>query len=571
MLDIERAAPDNFSNSPQVRHLPKVLVLKLPPQRLRTYLILFAVALTLPLMALALFALRELADIEQEAVEERVVQVAQALAANVDRELSRAMVTLDTLATSRALEEGDLARFHDQTQRAIDPQQAGILLIDRTLKQLINSRAPFGTDLPPTSDPETANRVFATAERQVSDVFVGVISKQHVINIEVPVILNGTVRYVLIMAVDAVRFVSLLQAQGLSSPWLTEIVDRKGIILARSELHGELVGRPADTALLPAKQAGKGLYRAQRASGESVLGASARSGVSGWLVSASVPMAFAEASQHQGRLFSWSLIATGFSLSALLAIAFGAYITRPLTLATAAAAEVGRGNIIEPSPSALAEANALTLALSDASKELKRRHDHTEFLLRELAHRSKNQLAVILGIATQTARHTASTDEFMAQFSRRVQGLAKSQDLLVRRNWEGASLDALVRGHLDLFGAQHRAEIDGPKLELDANAVQNVGFALHELGTNATKYGALATSNARLQVSWKLTDTGRLHIHWIESNIPVSDRSARQGFGTLVISKLVPQSLQGVATLQFGPQSLHWHLDIPDTFVLREA
>ena len=166
---------------------PRGPALLIRPPRLRTYLFLFTAALTLPLVALAIVAFRELANLEEDAVEERVAQVARALAANVDRELSRAMVTLETLATSPALDRNDLAAFHDQARRAITPDQAGILLIDRTLKQLLNTRAPFGTDLPPTSDPETADRVFATAERQVSDVFHGVVSKQHVSNIEVPV------------------------------------------------------------------------------------------------------------------------------------------------------------------------------------------------------------------------------------------------------------------------------------------------------------------------------------------------------------------------------------------------
>ncbi|HET9395793.1 MAG TPA: sensor histidine kinase, partial [Nitrospiraceae bacterium] len=164
-----------------------------------------------------------------------------------------------------------------------------------------------------------------------------------------------------------------------------------------------------------------------------------------------------------------------------------------------------------------------------------------------------------------------SIQEFVGQFSRRIQGLAKSQELMVQRQWTGAPLEALVRGHLDLFGVEQRAEIAGPSVLVDANAAQNLGFALHELATNATKYGALSTPDARLRIRWELTADGRLHIHWTESGIARSEPPNRQGFGSLVITKLVPQALQGTATTEFSAEGFHWHLDIPDTFVLHEA
>ena len=138
-------------------------------------------------------------------------------------------------------------------------------------------------------------------------------------------------------------------------------------------------------------------------------------------------------------------------------------MARPLEAATTAAAAVGRGEHVEPLTSPLVEANTLTAALSAASLELKRRQEHSAFLMRELAHRSKNQLAVVKGMALQTARQSASVDQFVEQFAQRIQGLAESQDLMVRQNWQGAWLSDLVRAHLDLFGAGPRAQIEGPR------------------------------------------------------------------------------------------------------------
>ena len=116
-------------------------------------------------------------------------------------------------------------------------------------------------------------------------------------------------------------------------------------------------------------------------------------------------------------------------------------------------AAVGLGKPVEPLRSPLVEANTLTAALSAASAELQLRHEHSEFLMRELAHRSKNQLAVVKGMALQTARQSGTVEQFVEQFGQRIQGLAESQDLMLRQNWQGAWLSDLVRAHLDLFGA----------------------------------------------------------------------------------------------------------------------
>ncbi len=172
----------------------------LPPQRIRTFLVLFALALTLPLIGIAVLAFNQLASLDEEETERRVLQIAQSLADDIDRELDRATVTLETLATSAALAQNDFAAFHEQASRALMRDKAGILLIDRSLQQLLNTRAAYGTTLPRTVDPETAQRVFDTKQRHVSDLVVGVISRQPLINVEVPILVGKEVRYVLIMA-----------------------------------------------------------------------------------------------------------------------------------------------------------------------------------------------------------------------------------------------------------------------------------------------------------------------------------------------------------------------------------
>jgi two-component sensor histidine kinase len=423
--------------------------------------------------------------------------------------------------------------------------------------------------LPRTSDPETAQRVFDTKQRQVSNLFVGVVSRQPVINVEVPVLEGDVVRYVLIMVLDATRFESLLRAQRLEARWITGVTDNNGIIVARSERHGEFVGKPLPRELLESSRSANGVFRATSVAGTRILRATVRSQIAGWLVSATVPMSYAEAARKRGQLFATAMVGTALALGAVLAYMFARFMARSLDAATTAAASVGLGKLVEPLESPLVEANTLTAALSAASTELQRRQEHSAFLMRELAHRSKNQLAVVKGMAVQTALQSGTVDQFVTHFSQRIQGLAESQDLMVRQNWQGAWLSDLVRAHLELFAAGDRAQIEGPALFLNANAVQNIGFALHELATNASKHGALSSPNGRVSVSWRGPEPdSRIVLEWIERGGPRVQAPQRQGFGHLVVTELVAQSLQGAAKLEFDPEGVYWRLDMPGTNAL---
>ena len=120
-----------------------------------------------------------------------------------------------------------------------------------------------------------------------------------------------------------------------------------------------------------------------------------------------------------------------------------------------------------------------------------------------------------------------------------------------------------------MFGAASRAQIEGPALFLSANAVQNIGFALHELATNASKHGALTAPQGRVLVSWRGPEPDdRIHLEWIERDGPAVQSSLRQGFGYLVLTELVAQSLQGTAKLDLAPSGIQWRLDIPATHAL---
>jgi two-component sensor histidine kinase len=537
------------------------------PQRIRTYLILFAGALAAPLLALAVYSLNRMASLEEAEIERRVLQVAEDLAHDIDRELDRATAILDTLASSVVLRRGDLPAFHIQTRAALKHTEAAIILVDRNFQQLTSTMADFGVELPKTADLKTATRVFETKQRQVSDVFRGSVSGPHVFNVEVPVLEGQTVLYALIMSFQASHISRLINRPNLGSPWINGVTDNKGSILARSERHEEFVGKPLPADLLERSRTAKGLFRATSVAGADILRATVRSEVAGWLVSATVPVTFLEEPRRRGGLLAATMIGTALALGFALAYIFGSFMARPIAAATAVAAAVGAGKQVEPLQSPLAEANTLTEVLSSASGELKRRQDYGAFLLRELAHRSKNQLAVVKGMALQTALQSTSIEQFSADFSQRIQALAESQDLMLQQNWQGAWLSDLVRAHLNLFGAAPRADVSGPALFLGANAVQNIGFALHELATNASKHGALHTQEGRISISWQRS-ADRIHLEWKETGGQHGSQPERKGFGYLVLTQLVAQALQATTALEFTPEGCRWTLDFPAAHVL---
>jgi two-component sensor histidine kinase len=286
-------------------------------------------------------------------------------------------------------------------------------------------------------------------------------------------------------------------------------------------------------------------------------------------VSATVPLSYFEEPRLRGYSFAGLLLGTAIVFGWGFAYLFARLMTRPLDEPTRTAALVGHGEQVQASHMALMEANVLLETLVAASRELASRQEHARILMQELAHRAKNQLAVIKGMALQTSRQSESVGDFMVRFDQRVQGLARSQDVLLQQNWRGARLDDLVHAHLDLFGVDDRVSVHGQRIFLDAAAVQNVGFALHELATNALKHGSLSWPSGRVTVSWIVNEEA-VQLAWTEEEGPTAAADIKEGFGHRVVTELVPRALNGSASLEFSTLGVVWQLSIPANHVLPE-
>ncbi len=206
--------------------------------------------------------------------------------------------------------------------------------------------------------------------------------------------------------------------------------------------------------------------------------------------------------------------------------------------------------------------------------ERRARESHLHILLREISHRSKNLLAMIQAMARQTGLSSTSLPDFQHRFAARLQGLATSHDLLVAEDWRGASMLNIMQSQLNQFVGEMatRIRIAGPPLQLRPAAAQNLGLAIHELSTNAVKYGALANATGVIDLSWSTTvgehGEGQLKIVWRESGGPAVSAPTTQGFGGVVLERVVAQALEGHAEAAFNPSGLTWTLTIPDRYVV---
>jgi PAS domain S-box-containing protein len=666
---------------------------------LRAYLVIFGLAIVIPVLLYTALILHLYTQTERASNERRALAIARALSADIDREITGIITTLEALATSPALATKDFMAFHVQALEALRSRPSwNVVLTDSTRQQQVNTRLPLGSRLPVSeSDPAVSDIVRQTGQPYITDLFRGTVARRMIFAVGVPVRVGNDIPYALIMSLDPERLTELLRTPELPDGWYAAVADRKNVNIARSYQPERYVGQPVPGEWL--RQYGnraEGVVTTTDFEGERSLQAFHWSKVTGWWVSAWAPLSEVEEPLRDAwRTFVYAgTMLLGLSL--LLALGIGGRMAGPISHLTRAGRALGQGRPVQPLSTALREADELSSVLAGAAKELRartqaqahlaaivssspnamlslspdgiiltwnaaaeqlfgyrasevmgksarllfpdaqesefteinaevrsgnpvhrdvqRRHKdghlldlsvsvaplydeagrvvgissivrdigerkarekHIEFLMRELAHRSKNLLAVVQAIAGQTARYSDSMSEFQTRFSERLHAMARAQDLLVARNWEGAQLTDLVRSLMAPFteDVSARIEMKGPEIELRPDAVHSLTLALHELATNAAKYGALSVPDGRVAVDWKVTDgtDRRFHMSWCEHDGPPVAPPERKGFGHVVIADMVGNALRGQVELRFDRSGLCWTLDAPAASVTKKA
>jgi PAS domain S-box-containing protein len=222
----------------------------------------------------------------------------------------------------------------------------------------------------------------------------------------------------------------------------------------------------------------------------------------------------------------------------------------------------GRAIDVSITASPIRDEKGRIIGASIIARDVTARKAHQEqihLLMREANHRVKNILSVVQAIARNTA--AGEPEEFVGRFTERIEALAANQDLLVHNRWQGVDVEDLARTQLahfaDLIGL--RIIFDGPKLRLNAAAAQGIGLALHELATNAGKYGALSTDAGRVDIGWG-TEGDTFTMSWTERQGPPVSTPKRRGFGTAVMEAMAERTVGGKADLRFAPSGVTWRL-----------
>ena len=224
----------------------------------------------------------------------------------------------------------------------------------------------------------------------------------------------------------------------------------------------------------------------------------------------------------------------------------------------------------------LREVTGASVGLICASVDVTARKEgevHLRLLMRELTHRSKNLLAVIQAMARQTARRSETVEQFTDQFSARLQALATSHDLLIQESWHGAMLSDLVRSQLGhyLDREDSQVAVEGPGVFLKPEAAQNIGLALHELATNAAKYGALSVPSGHVSITWNWVpqpDPNTVEIMWVETGGPKVSPPEHRGFGSIVIERNLAKTLEADVHLAFEPEGVQCRIVVPASLLV---
>jgi len=203
--------------------------------------------------------------------------------------------------------------------------------------------------------------------------------------------------------------------------------------------------------------------------------------------------------------------------------------------------------------------------------ERRRVEEQQRILVAELDHRVKNVLATVSAIVTQTQAPKSSLAGFVTSLDSRIKSLARTHELLSQSHWTGVSLAEIARRELAPYAADN-VEIRGPRVTLKAEAAQAIAMVLHELTTNAAKYGAFSDRNGRVSLRWRWLrngSTGRLAIEWREIGGPQVLPPRQRGYGTGVIGELVPFELGGTVELTFLGDGVRCWMEIPAEWVTR--
>jgi len=650
-----------------------------------TYLTLFALAVTIPLILLLGALLFHSAIVEREQLERRVLQVLGDLVDNLDRDFDRHLTVLQTLATSQALKNEDWPAFYEQAKAALQGR-AYLILIDSEGRQILNTYVPYGEQPAVSGDPETVRHMSETKAPVISNLFTSLVVKKPIFNVSVPVLRDGQLRFVMSLGLLTDDLAALLAGQKLEPGWVSLILDANGVVLARSRNGARYIG----TTLVAnqQEQGGRAIVRTSNLDGVDVLQATARSQMSGWSVGVNVPYSLIN---EQSTMLLWgTATALAVALALGLGLSFARLIGNSLAIASDAAVAFGHGQPVTLAGSRLKEADVFLDILKRAQQELadraaalgraeeqfrtvvdgapnamiladregrialvneqaeklfgygraelldqtiemlvpeqfrakhpadrasysahpvmrlmgtgrdvfarrkdgmqvpveiglspiataaghmvlsaivditerKRAQESQRLVIRELNHRTQNLLTVMQTVANRSMDEAKTFAEAKVTMNGRLQALSQAYAMLADAKWEGASLQEIIERQIG--GLSNRIKVTGCDVIVGPSVAQQLAMIVHELTTNALKYGALSTPQGSVLIDGQIDRNGvdgTLSFVWKEIGGPAVAAPTRRGFGSVILLDSAKYFGEDVS-INFAPAGLVYSLKL---------
>ncbi|QOZ75821.1 sensor histidine kinase [Bradyrhizobium sp. CCBAU 53351] len=448
----------------------------------------------------------------------RVLENVRSMRLVLDSEVQRMTGGLQVLALTNSLRNGDFESFRRIALGFVEQYGKGglVLVSDRKGRLLFSSATDDTASLPARGNLAIVERVFANKSPQYSDLFTGAINGRQVLTVEVPVFRDGEVIYDLCFSPPIGIFQELVEKQRPDQLWTVSLVDTKAIVFARVPNPSATIGKQASGAIYDAmSRSSEETLSTVSLDGVALSSAFTTSHLTGWRVVAGV----AES----------SLIAPLWRNIAITSLIGGILLLTGLTFAVRMATTIARGEMLH------------------------------NLLIDELNHRVKNTLALMQAIAVQTFR-SASRDE-RTKFEGRLGALAEAHNLLSQEKWAGSELRDVIARALQpfLLNNPDRIRMAGPDVPLSPRLAVVLSMIVHEIATNAAKYGALSNETGRVTLDWEvITDAPkpRLRLIWTEIGGPPVTAPVRRGFGSRLIERSARDQLGGEATVDFLPRGV---------------
>ena len=490
----------------------------MPKPSLPVRLALLVAGTTLPLIVFAAGIVFNNYQQERRNASQRVLETVRSIRLVLDAEMQRMTGALQVLALTGPLRNGDFEAFRPIAEGFLDQYRDGgvVLVADRAGHQLFSSVTSDTAHLPLRNNREIVERVFSTKRLQYSNLFVGAVKRQPIVTVEVPVLREGEVVYDILFSPPVEIFQGIINRQRPGEDWTISIFDGDGINFARAPNPQETIAKRASASLYAE------MFRSTEATlqtvsleGVPLITSFARSSVTGWIVAAGI----AES----------SLVGPLWRKLAITSVIGGILLLTGLAFAVRMATTIARGEML---------------------------HD---LLIEELNHRVKNTLAILQSIAVQTFRSASRSER--EKFEGRLGALAEAHNLLSTEKWQGSELQDVVKRVLQpyLLNNPERMKMFGPHVPLSPRVAVILSMIVHEIATNAAKYGALSNDSGTVTVDWEVITenaTKKLRLIWTEAGGPHVTAPVQRGFGSRLIERSARDQLGGEATVDFLPRGV---------------